>query len=1845
MALDPFAPDLGLDVTKPVAGLDPFAPDPNAPGPFRRGFGVGVAGVKSSLAGAGALVARAIGAKELERAALEKVAAENEIAAQGNQRIEDVDFSSPGAVFDQFKFLLGAAIPSLGLIAAGGIAGRGLGALAGRGAAAAKRIGTLGGAVAPDVALEAGGIFPEALQTGVENPVLRAIAGGTAAASLDFLPLLAAERFIKAAGRGGFGALAKGAIKGAPVGAALEGVQEAGQSAIERLSAGLPLTGEEAVSDIINSFAGGAAPGLVFGAGIGASRGRKAAPQARASVQVPPAFTPPEQPPIVNAPQQPELGLPPLNEDLAPRLDQLSPLIEQAPRGTFLSPGTVVDPFNRNISPEAQDADLTRRDTLATQQAQLQARVAELEPVAAVIKGRKTSAAVTAQRAAAAELETVKAQLGAITPELGAINEAIKTRRKTLDVLAETPTGLNPAINPDRLAGLSAPKSDIIQTKPETEPEAIDRAVKGVNALFKEQGFLLRTTREALAAQPPTRREVALAKVTERAPRLSQKDTSISDKIGERETRAIRTAQAAVEIVFDEELKGMTPARRAKIDMTKRAERIRVSVNAVNSVVQEAAALPTLKERQQRAREDIPKALAGLDKETREAVADNVARTLFSRVAIVPEQQSSAAFTADQFHALPQPAKEAAVDTFNRAMTELGQNLIARLRAIVGNDPNLTISTFIAEPGGPVGGFTRIGPLKSIISMALNAKNALSVADHEGFHFAEDRILTRSEIQIIGNSFKPGRPLFEKLMEAARRSDLENKTNLADEIASIPEESRAYGFEFWRRGEIQVEGILLRIFEQIKQFLARIANAVRGLGFQTTEDIFKALAMGQFSEREKNQAGGIAGLESREAVDTLFSKAAVDMRRGAQEGELSNIQQFQNFTQSFERTFPEPQLAPDNVLTAAFGAAGAEIKGGLSRWWQRNMATTNFVSHFSKGVKNVYRTLNTYTRFRKLLIENMLRGKIPTWFNASFEDQDITFNALLKRTVSGFSRSSPELAELRRNLETPERQRMFDEARQMMDGFLLAELESDRQEWKNFYIAGYESLSAENKAALDAQIEQHKQITPEQAKLLSAEDRVLFDQTATYREEITDRETQVADLIDKGYIPLRRHGDFVVVVTKAAVGPEGKALVVNRMGFESQAKAAFAVKTFEDEIKRQGLSDVYKAEPLGIQHKSARETSISARQFIDTARRNGVPLTQPEIERIVKALTRSESMLRNRLLQRQGTPGFSVDGMRILSEFGVNTAGKIAYSRFASAIEAASAGRTVTSDIVKQDTDLVPEITIDESLDAREKGPANLYTLDGPESGFKRDIANEIIDYVLVPDPSGGWSQKLRGAAMVYFLGGSISGALVNTMSVPMLTVPELSIHTNYYNAVSTTLSSWKQSWQHQGTLRNLENLKDKNVFPMREIDAVPGLREALAQATDVIFDTEVHQIMGIAQGQVFSNSRATQRAIEAWMQPFRISEQMNRATSFIAAYKIGQQNGLNARDLFTFARQITESTQNNYDPANRPGIARNPITAIMFMFKSFPLFMVEAAVLMFKASPKSAIYMLLGLTLMTGVQGLPFAETLQDLIDTIAQRIFNSPFNTRRAMRNIIKQASEAIVGADLSELVLRGGFNAILGISASSRIGAGDFVPGTRLGTAEADQGRILEEVLGAPAALLKDSLSNAGKLVGGVITGDWRQSVDALRAGGPVALRNVIKGVEQLNDGYASDSKGRRLVDITAMSAMFQLIGISSAGLAAAYERDLIDKQTAAFYTQTRSDMQNELARALKDGDASRAQDIWDAAVAWDEANPGMPIRLNPSTIRRQIMQAGLRLNERTLRLLPRQLRATSLSAEDQ
>jgi hypothetical protein len=1334
--------------------------------------------------------------------------------------------------------------------------------------------------------------------------------------------------------------------------------------------------------------------------------------------------------------------------------------------------------------------------------------------------------------------------------------------------------------------------------------------------------------------------------------------------------------------------------------------------------------------------------------------------------------ESNAALTQDEFEAMPPAAQEAATTAYNDAMRQKGVALQAELASIIGDRPEIKVVTFAAEPGGPIGSYTRTGPLKAVISMATNAKSLLGVADHEGYHFAEDWLLTSAEKRIVANAMKPGKPLFEQLKARLQQYDRENRTNLTDEVTGTPAEARAYGFEFWRRGELQAEGHLARIWQTLQQFFERISNAVKGAGFQSVEDVFVALSRGQMAEREMVAPEGRAAYESRgasapdrasvamqpsgenfygpeanlfhverigsisvyhvtdpqtdeaigsvslgsvdgkptiltdirvddqragagerilrsvlatanadiyienmlpgavgfwkkmgvvldtdfgnswehgngfldytqytearqqkgqgktegrsgqagegttgreagggaaqdtSAVATRFSKAAVEMSNRKADGGLEATQLGEQYAHLIEAA-----NAPSDIWTRALGIVKEDMVGGVGRWWTNNISTPNFISASSEAFKNVYQTFNTYIRYGKILNEQLVRERLPAWYKASDADRKAAFDVMLKRTVEKYSKNSQELADLLRTL-TPEQRTLYDQATNMIAGVLQRQFESQK---------------ATRKLQLT---------TP-----------------GEYEKWLAHRQEQVDSLLDTGYVPLRRYGDYSVAVYMEA--PDGTRVKAGLEFFNSPSAAKAASVAYAREIERSGAA--LKVE-LGRRSKNERDTGVSLEQFLGTLRRQGIDISQAERERLVVAMTNADSLVRTQMMHREGLAGFSTDSMRVLHEFGVNTTNEIAYARFAPALDAALDGREVTADVNSVTGE--PTITIDmprmndDGTWAEQSNDylgRSLWVRDGPMSGFHKDRANALADAVLVPNRQSAWATKLRTAGVMYFIGGSISGAAVNAMSIPMLLVPHLSMHTDYLNATTTAMKSWKDSWQYYNILRDIDRMKNPDAETAAKLDAAgitKEMRAAIVAAADHIFDTEIHMMLGISQGTLYSKSRNLQRAAELWMAPFRAAEQTNRLASFMAAYKMASTTGvkqadgslktLGGQELFRFASGVVDATQNNYNASNAPGIMNNPIGALMFQFKSFPLFIIEAVALMHKQSPKSAVYMLLGLTAMAGVQGLPFAEELLDLIDVISQKLFGSPFNSRRAMRNVFKTAGEAIGAGDWSDALMRGMINEITGANVATRV-SGGLLPGTRLGTADTPADRVLSEVAGAPYSMVKDTMSNVGGFVSGVATGDWTKAADAIRAGGPIALRNIVKGSEQLSKGYVYDTKGNTVTDVSTLDGLLQLTGLSSAKVTNMQDHNSIVIQVKAFHAQVSQDMQGQLVRAYRDGDTAKQQELIELRNKWNAQYPNMPIMPNAAAVRRAIMLSNVPLDRRAQLLLSRRMRS--------
>lgn len=903
---------------------------------------------------------------------------------------------------------------------------------------------------------------------------------------------------------------------------------------------------------------------------------------------------------------------------------------------------------------------------------------------------------------------------------------------------------------------------------------------------------------------------------------------------------------------------------------------------------------------------------------------------------------------------------------------------------------------------------------------------------------------------------------------------------------------------------------------------------------------------------------------------TLFSRASLtELSTRAANGEVETTQLMAAVADAVDKAnIPEP------TYKQVFGAVGQGMLGSLKRGYLSNFSSGMNLARNSVGFKNVFGVLTAHRQRRDSLIADGVEQKLSQWLTAPTKDLEAAGLALMDRTSQDLKVGTPEYQTLMQRL-TPEQRALFDQATAMVADRLNLEFVADQR----------------------------------------AYGRALGAETPAYKEWFERRSQQVADMIASGYVPERRYGDHIVHISQM-VGD--KKVTVYSEQYETEAAAILARDRYTD-----ALQSV--APELAVRYDERYSPEYDGTggldQFLDTARRFGIEVSQAEKERLAKAMVAADSVKRNRIFRRKNVPGYSTDATRVLAEFGVAMANKVAYSEFSEAIGEAQKGTKV--DVGWNNgaatLEIVPE--------------TNLWRQDGSSAGYYRNLADRTIDFTLTPEKGGAWSRATRAAASLHFLGGSFAAGIVNLSSLPMVAAPYLSIHTGYTNALAKLGKAFTTTTANSGVLTNLEKLDDRqNAIPA--VDSVPGLRDALVRAGQdgTTLDTEIHQIMGLTKGGLLAKSRNVRRSLDAWMYPFRKTEQWNRISTFIAAYNVGVENSLGGNQLYEFAQKAVYDTQNRYDEANRPGAARNPVWAVMFTFKSFPIFMTEAVVALYREKPAAAGVMLLSLAFFAGLQGLPFAEDIMDVVDTVAQRVFKSPFNSQRALKNAMKAASEAVVGADLSGVLLRGVVNEITGMSIASRVGLGNLIPGTRFGTADADYKRTVEEVIG-PAA------SMAGGLFDGAVSMLKGDATGAVKAAAPLAIQNGIKGWQQWDKGYSTDAGGRMLAKASGFEAILQAAGFSSGGLAHLYDLDRIDRQTTAFYNLAREDFSKAIVKAIRDGDTERVTELTQAITAWNTTHPEMPLAISGSSIRRRIAEAGMPLNERTLRHLPRAMRSGS------
>ncbi|HEX5362393.1 MAG TPA: PLxRFG domain-containing protein [Fluviicoccus sp.] len=312
------------------------------------------------------------------------------------------------------------------------------------------------------------------------------------------------------------------------------------------------------------------------------------------------------------------------------------------------------------------------------------------------------------------------------------------------------------------------------------------------------------------------------------------------------------------------------------------------------------------------------------------------------------------------------------------------------------------------------------------------------------------------------------------------------------------------------------------------------------------------------------------------------------------------------------------------------------------------------------------------------------------------------------------------------------------------------------------------------------------------------------------------------------------------------------------------------------------------------------------------------------------------------------------------------------------------------------------------------------------------------------------------------YIAGVLASAFANLTQVPLMTLPTLG------QVAPMPLLTKEIGRAYKDAARMISptlEMFDPNKAPA---DVRDILKEAWAEGSFVPLES-FDLMMTARQRNVGARKgvKAFNKATQIIALGFTFAERMNRLVTFIAAARVAQKRAVqeNANRVLagdalaraevlrnwnpkSFAEWAVDESQYRMGKANRPSVMRGVGSTIM-QFKGFMLQTMEAwyrmAALHGKEGKYAAAASLLALYSLSGLWGLPGADDLRELLESIYKTITGKDMDLKTELRAWIARTSGSNA---LSQMVTKGA-SYPLGVDLT-RVGMGSIVPDSPLAAA---------------------------------------------------------------------------------------------------------------------------------------------------------------------------------------------------
>lgn len=438
-------------------------------------------------------------------------------------------------------------------------------------------------------------------------------------------------------------------------------------------------------------------------------------------------------------------------------------------------------------------------------------------------------------------------------------------------------------------------------------------------------------------------------------------------------------------------------------------------------------------------------------------------------------------------------------------------------------------------------------------------------------------------------------------------------------------------------------------------------------------------------------------------------------------------------------------------------------------------------------------------------------------------------------------------------------------------------------------------------------------------------------------------------------------------------------------------------------------------------------------------------------------------------------------------------------------------------------------------------------------------------------------------------------------------------------------------------------------------VDGKPTeLRQALEQAKreNVLDQSYAYYLAGQAmRGDMM---RATMRnpvgkgwkaIVDTGMVPFRVTELAIRRGTFISIYSALQEKrpNLTPEQRYEETVRVVSLLQGDYTKGNKPKIMRGNMLSLITLFMTYvhnaawggyggiEMGLRRQEAMDGRASPRFyrsyTTQMMLLYLAAAGLEGLPFAENILDLVDMVWRKISGTGKTARDQLREVLLEQledSEAVMramrgltfdvaGVDVSRSIGLGrivpGTDVLADSSKNSRDFMGDFVASTTgiaggyaswaldtgIGMKKLEAGMPLPVFLGQQAGKLPGGFGNMMKAA------QWAQ-VDARGpAGGLLALDSATGKAREITQS-----------EITLKALGFQPSSVSRSQAATAAKNDV-----AVYWTERRKMLlQNLYYTQYVMNDREAIADVRRAVAQYNLDAPDNSLKISEATIKRSM-----------------------------